>query len=521
MSKPMGIGEIPQNARVWIYGTGAAGKGLLFQLRVSRPDVRPLGFLDSFRSGRVLGLRVRNLEGFLREGLDREGAMILVASAASEAIAENLDSHGVSNYRRSVVPPPIMSRLGEAKLWKSLARIFLRRIFSLFSLLPGGLRPFTLFTGGYGGLFAGNSKALFLEFLRRGERAVWLYSERSVGEELKREGVRAVRYGSLLGFLLLPLCRLLVVDNRDWPWNYPLLPLFPLRRVQLWHGVGMKKIEKMLLPAGLKERLSLPCREEWNLRYPHYDLLVTTSPFYAREVFAPAFAEEAEEILTTGYPLNDLFHREPYPEEWLFTDQEVVGPVKEHLRRGGQVAVYAPTFRDLERRLALERILDPLRLDRFLQERGILLVLKGHSFSLVEKASSRRFSHILTADNGRDIYPILRLSQLLITDYSSILSDYLHTGRPILFFPFDLLLYQGVQRELQFDYGSMAPGPKAYNQEELEGWIHRLLVQGEDPFREERERLYEKAFLYRDGGSGERLMGELFRRGFLKGGKSG
>ncbi len=415
MSKPMGIGEIPQNARVWIYGTGAAGKGLLFQLRVSRPDVRPLGFLDSFRSGRVLGLRVRTLEGFLREGLDREGAMILVASAAYEAIAENLDSHGVSNYRRSVVPPPIMSRLGEAKLWKSLARIFLRRIFSLFSLLPGGLRPFTLFTGGYGGLFAGNSKALFLEFLRRGERAVWLYSERSVGEELKREGVRAVRYGSLLGFLLLPLCRLLVVDNRDWPWNYPLLPLFPLRRVQLWHGVGMKKIEKMLLPAGLKERLSLPCREEWNLRYPHYDLLVTTSPFYAREVFAPAFAEEAEEILTTGYPLNDLFHREPYPEEWLFTDQEVVGPVKEHLRRGGRVAVYAPTFRDLERRLALERILDPLRLDRFLQERGILLVLKGHSFSLVEKASSRRFSHILTADNGRDIYPILRLSQLLIT----------------------------------------------------------------------------------------------------------
>ena len=116
MSKPMGIGEIPQNARVWIYGTGAAGKGLLFQLRVSRPDVRPLGFLDSFRSGRVLGLRVRTLEGFLREGLDREGAMILVASAAYEAIAENLDSHGVSNYRRSVVPPPIMSRLEETKL---------------------------------------------------------------------------------------------------------------------------------------------------------------------------------------------------------------------------------------------------------------------------------------------------------------------------------------------------------------------------------------------------------------------
>ena len=67
--------------------------------------------------------------------------MILVASAAYEAIAENLDSHGVSNYRRSVVPPPIMSRLGEAKLWKSLARIFLRRIFSLFSLLQEGFVP--------------------------------------------------------------------------------------------------------------------------------------------------------------------------------------------------------------------------------------------------------------------------------------------------------------------------------------------------------------------------------------------
>ena len=51
------------------------------------------------------------------------------------------------------------------------------------------------------------------------------------------------------------------------------------------------------------------------------------------------------------------------------------------------------------------------------------------------------FSNIVVLDNSLDIYPLLPLFDLLISDYSSIMSDFAQLKKPMLFYTFDIQQY--------------------------------------------------------------------------------
>jgi CDP-glycerol glycerophosphotransferase len=109
-----------------------------------------------------------------------------------------------------------------------------------------------------------------------------------------------------------------------------------------------------------------------------------------------------------------------------------------------------------------------------------------------------------------DVMPLLKRADLLVTDYSSLYTDFLHKGAPILFYPFDREEYGEAFREMQFPYDSMTPGPKAMTPLQLREGILSLL-EGSDPWKERREELFSLAFTHRDGGSSRRVA-ELLER---------
>ncbi|MEK8169369.1 CDP-glycerol glycerophosphotransferase family protein [Streptomyces sp. M19] len=55
----------------------------------------------------------------------------------------------------------------------------------------------------------------------------------------------------------------------------------------------------------------------------------------------------------------------------------------------------------------------------------------------------------------------------MITDYSSLMFDYVNTGRPILFFTYDLGHYRDTLRGFCFDFEENAPGPLVSTSREL------------------------------------------------------
>ena len=66
-----------------------------------------------------------------------------------------------------------------------------------------------------------------------------------------------------------------------------------------------------------------------------------------------------------------------------------------------------------------------------------------------------------------DITSLLLITDILITDYSSVMFDFATTGRPMLFFTYDLERYRDQLRGFYFDFETQAPGPLLATNAEL------------------------------------------------------
>lgn len=198
-----------------------------------------------------------------------------------------------------------------------------------------------------------------------------------------------------------------------------------------WHGTPLKKMgadnpsEKVLMGNVMR-----------NLLMSDYLLFPNQ---YMQEKMTEAYMLDnlyKGEVLLEGYPRNALLLQDE--------DREV--------RREGlslqdkKVYIYMPTFRgrsdQVDREPYLERLEEIFHCwDARLNEDEVILV-KLHPF-LGTAISLENFSHIKPFPANHDTYDVLRLSDGLITDYSSVFYDYANTNKKIVLFPYDYEEYAG------------------------------------------------------------------------------
>jgi CDP-glycerol glycerophosphotransferase len=126
-----------------------------------------------------------------------------------------------------------------------------------------------------------------------------------------------------------------------------------------------------------------------------------------------------------------------------------------------RVVLYAPTYRDhivdSRGRYRLDLHLDVERLRSAIGHDSIVLFRKHHRISDVVPATADGFVRDVSSyPDGTDL---LLAADVLVTDYSSMMFDFANTGRPMLFFTYDLETYRDQVRGLYFDLGERAPGP--------------------------------------------------------------
>ena len=135
-------------------------------------------------------------------------------------------------------------------------------------------------------------------------------------------------------------------------------------------------------------------------------------------------------------------------------------------------------------------ILDLQSFKLFLKESGIVFYIKLHPKSKnYTKYKEFVDDNFILLDKASDTYSYLRLSDLLITDYSSIYFDYLVTEKPIVFFAYDLEEYLMNSRELYFDYDKVTPGKKVVTMEELITAIRDILLSNKDDYVKKRKNI--------------------------------
>lgn len=243
--------------------------------------------------------------------------------------------------------------------------------------------------------------------------------------------------------------------------------------INLWHGVPLKKIA--LLDPNLKKAARIYFKKIFS---DNYTCVLTTSNQLV-PLMAQSFAIPEALIRVWGQPRNDGIFQ-------LNDREEILNRIYPDLPEYQKAVLYAPTFRDYGAvRLFPFDDFDLNKMENYLEEHKMLLFIRTH---VAEQGSATpylgRRIRFLGNEQAEDVTGILNIFDCLITDYSSIYIDYLLTGKPMIFLPYDRQQYLD-GRGMNFEYDDVTPGPKP---ETFAGFLEAL-SQDDDSWKSERERV--------------------------------
>lgn len=374
------------------------------------------------------------------------------------------------------------------KAFTAINRLLDQPIYFLSLLTPRDKKTW-VFIGwhrkGNGEIFADNTKYLFLYVSQHHPeiKAVWLAKSRELAKELTSQGYKSYYQNSLRGILTGLIAGFTFVDAYIQGENYRLMGR--TRIVQLLHGRGMKKDG-----------------------YSHPQLINQNYIFGPSEpvlsMLGPRFVKKAKKYIG-GYSRNDIFFS-AIPGSDISIDKSALAKIQEIKNSSPKtrIILYAPTFRRGLKFYDLDKYLESESLSSWLREKNIVLFINLHP---KYRDQERRFNlpgtYFITES---DIYPLLPLFDLLITDYSSIFPDFLLLNRPIVFYPYDREEYEA-KEGFYYDYDKFTPGPKAYNPFELREKIIESLTNNTD--KKVREKILNYYHQYKDRNSSKRIVSIL------------
>jgi len=281
----------------------------------------------------------------------------------------------------------------------------------------------------------------------------------------------------------------------------------------LRHGIGIKKVERAiehpthrlykLFHGSPLQRLVWSYLLPWHLVRP--DLMIATSPDHVRQG-QEYYGVGADRVVITGFPRNDQLLRTS-GEGISRPDQTMLADVTS---RGLPVFLYLPTFRDDASRFEF-----PLEgLEQMAARLGIILLVKLH---FVDGLRNRSFvsgpnSHLILIDAGIDPNGLFSAVSGLISDYSSVVFDFLLTEKPVIFFVPDLASYLQHSRSFYFNFDEVTPGPKPENVNELETALRSIIDNGTGEWRDKYQEVLGRFHTWRDAQSSERTYREIVAR---------
>lgn len=243
--------------------------------------------------------------------------------------------------------------------------------------------------------------------------------------------------------------------------------------IQAWHGTPLKRLG-FDIQQGI-EANAIYSLSEWQ---DHYGLegrrltyLLAASPFAAKAL-ASAFnlvaTGRTSTVLELGYPRNDYLA--------TFTAEQAAA-VRRRLGipDGNRVVLYAPTWRDDQHSSGTGYTYDmEIDFDRLRQQlgEGYTILFRAHYLIANEFDFGRFGEFVIDASQINDINDLYIISDVLVTDYSSVFFDYANLQRPMIFYMYDLDRYANEVRGFYLSLDEL-PGPIVQTQDELAAAIER------------------------------------------------
>ncbi|HQR80154.1 MAG TPA: CDP-glycerol glycerophosphotransferase family protein, partial [Actinomycetota bacterium] len=309
-------------------------------------------------------------------------------------------------------------------------------------------RRVILFENWKGKQYSDNLRAIDEELSRRRDRRRRVWVVRDHGVRIPKGVDTVLRFSPEYYDLLARARWVLANDTID--------PSYVKREgqtyLQTWHGTPLKKVGQDIEKVNFARKGYLTTFAEEAAKW---DFLVSPNA-YSSQIMARSFGVPASRILETGYPRNDIFYR---PERDL---RAAAARQRLGLAPGQKVILYAPTWRDdrydergryiFELKLNVEMLREQLGEDH-------VLLLRGHHLLATRAGIPAEGGFVRNVSAYPDIADLYLIADVLITDYSSVMFDFVNTGRPMVFYTWDLDDYRDRVRGLYFDLTEDPPGP--------------------------------------------------------------
>ena len=295
-----------------------------------------------------------------------------------------------------------------------------------------------------------------------------------------------------------------------WIFNYKIPDyLYPKKEqvfVQCWHGTPLKRLGCDLEHFDNVLNTMEGMKKRYKIEASKFSYFISPSKF-ASEKFISAWnlKEIGKEniIIEEGYPRNDFLFN--------YTEQDA-NKIKKELgieNETRKTILYAPTYRSNQHETGVgytyKEEVDFEKLKQAIGDKYIVL-FRPHYFIANAFDFEKYKGFVYNVSDIDDVNELYIISDMLITDYSSVFFDYANLKRPMIFYMYDLEHYRDKSNGFYIDLKEL-PGNIVKTQEELEKEI--LTLDKSFVYSQEYKKFNEKYNYLDDGNASKRVIEKI------------
>ncbi|WP_106496186.1 CDP-glycerol glycerophosphotransferase family protein [Lentibacillus sp. Marseille-P4043] len=385
---------------------------------------------------------------------------------------------------------------------KKLLKLYKMAFYILGTFMPVD-KKLVMFESFHGKQYSDNPRAIF-EYMKEAKpdyQLIWSADRRHLNNFNDKDVVYVRRF-SVRWLLLMTRAKYWVTNAR--------LPLWIPKPghttyLQTWHGTPLKRLavdmEEVHMPGTNTEKY----KQNFAKESSKWDYLVSPNA-YSSKIFKRAF-QFSQTMVESGYPRNDYLYNGNNP-QMIHQLKQTMG-----IPDDKKVILYAPTWRDNnfygKGRYKFDLELDLAALQEQFGDTHVI-VLRKHYLVAENLDISAYKGFVYDFSKYDDIRDLYLISDLLITDYSSVFFDYANLRRPMMFFVYDIDDYRDNLRGFYFDFEQKAPGPLVKTTEEIIAEIAKLEENGFQPSANY-DKFYERFCYLEDGNASKRVVDHVFK----------
>lgn len=258
---------------------------------------------------------------------------------------------------------------------------------------------------------------------------------------------------------------------------------------QLWHAPGAFK-KFAASSSDNKEEIAVIAKASKKTDY----LFITSENI--KDFYRDAFRIDGNKIKSFGIPRTDY-----YFEDKDFKKLRENFDNKYPLAKNKKIILYAPTFRDNEEDNNVFNYLDLEKFNNALSEEYVLALRLHPKINQFFKGDIDTKADFIDVSDYKNEQELMLISDLLITDYSSIMIEFALLNKPIIFFTYDYERYLTKDRGFYYGFESNVPGDIVKTDDEL----IKLIKEGSYN-TEKQDSFLKMQFDYQDGNSSKRIV---------------